>query len=100
MDIYEPTDGSTKRPLIIYLGTGSFLPRYINKTPTGAKDDSATAEMCRQFARKGYVVASISYRQGWNPTSQDVKIIGLHLPNICSQTSMELKLLILYVWIT
>lgn len=71
MDIYEPTDGSTKRPLIIYLGTGSFLPRYINKTPTGAKDDSATAEMCRQFARKGYVVASISYRQGWNPTSQD-----------------------------
>ena len=71
MDIYEPTDGSTKRPLIIYLGTGSFLPRYINKTPTGARDDSATVEMCRQFARKGYVVASISYRQGWNPTSTD-----------------------------
>jgi acetyl esterase/lipase len=45
MDIYAPNDGSSNRPLIIYLHTGSFLPRYINNTPTGAKDDSATVEM-------------------------------------------------------
>ena len=74
MDIYEPTDGSTNRPLIIYLHTGSFLPRYINNTPTGYKDDSATVEMCYEFARKGYVVASIAYRQGWDPRSLDENV--------------------------
>lgn len=71
MDIYEPSGNTdAKRPLIIYCHTGSFLPRYINKLPTGARDDSATVEMCTRFAQKGYVVASISYRQGWNPQSQ------------------------------
>ncbi len=71
MDVYAPNDGTTNRPLIIYLHSGSFLPRYINNTPTGAKDDSATVEMCMQFARKGYVVASMAYRQGWDPRSLD-----------------------------
>ncbi len=74
MDIYAPNDGSSNRPLIIYLHTGSFLPRYINNTPTGAKDDSATVEMCYEFARKGYVVASIAYRQGWDPRSLDENV--------------------------
>jgi len=74
MDIYAPNDGSKNRPLIVYLHTGSFLPRYINNSPVGAKDDSATVEMCRQFAQKGYVVASITYRKGWNPTSQDENV--------------------------
>ncbi len=71
MDIYAPNDGSSNRPLIIYLHTGSFLPRYINNTPTGAKDDSATVAMCMEFAKKGYVVASMAYRQGWDPRSLD-----------------------------
>lgn len=70
MDVYTPTgDTETARPLIIYLHTGSFLPRYINQLPTGSKSDSATVEMCRQFAKKGYVVAAIGYRTGWNPAS-------------------------------
>lgn len=70
MDIYEPTgDAVAARPLIIYCHTGSFLPRYINKGATGAKNDSATVEMCMQFAKKGYVVASIAYRLGWNPAA-------------------------------
>jgi len=68
MDIYEPdSDAVTSRPVILYIHTGSFLPRYINNLPTGAKDDSATVEICKQFARRGYVVAAISYRLGWNP---------------------------------
>lgn len=67
-DWYNPTtNSSTARPLIIMCPTGSFLPRYINKLPTGAKDDSATVEIATQFAMRGYVVAVISYRQGWNP---------------------------------
>jgi carboxylesterase type B len=70
MDVYTPTgDTETDRPLIVYLHTGSFLPRYINQLPTGSKSDSATVEMCRRFAKKGYVVAAIGYRAGWNPAS-------------------------------
>ena len=76
MDVYEPAgDVLTARPLVIYLHTGSFLPVIQNGNPTGIKTDSATVEMCKEFARRGYVVASIDYRLGWNPlsTDQDVR---------------------------
>lgn len=67
-DFYEPTgDTLSSRPLVVYLHTGSFLPILFNKTATGSRADSATVEMCKQFARRGYVVASIDYRLGWNP---------------------------------
>jgi hypothetical protein len=70
MDVYTPVgDTETDRPLIIYAHTGSFLPRYLNNLPTGDKTDSATVEMCKRFAKKGYVVAAIGYRAGWNPLS-------------------------------
>lgn len=66
MDVYEPTgDSLTGRPLIIYLPTGSFLPRYLNQMPTGDKTDSATIEICTRLARQGYVVAACDYRKGW-----------------------------------
>ena len=69
-DLYKPTgDVETNRPLIIMIHTGSFLPAIINQTPTGSMRDSATSEMCRRFARRGYVVASMDYRTGWNPTA-------------------------------
>lgn len=68
MDVYTPTlNNSTARPMVIFLHTGSYLPRYINQTPTGARDDSASVEFCTQMAQRGYVVAAISYRLGWNP---------------------------------
>lgn len=76
MDVYEPTgDTETARPLVIYIHTGSFLPLLINGTPSGDKTDSASVEMCKQFARRGYVAASMDYRLGWNPISpeQDVR---------------------------
>ena len=72
MDMYQPVgDAAPIRPLIIYLHTGSFIPAVANQNPTGGKTDSATVEMCKQFARRGYVVASATYRQGWVPTSPD-----------------------------
>jgi hypothetical protein len=72
MDIYEPAgDTSTARPLIIYIHTGSFLPPPLNGQCTGDKRDSATVAMCMEFAKKGYVCASIDYRLGWNPVSPD-----------------------------
>lgn len=76
MDVYQP-DGDTEqaRPLVIYLHTGSFLPLLINGTATGDRHDSATVEMCKQFARRGYVAASMDYRLGWNPigNTQDIR---------------------------
>lgn len=75
MDIYEPTgDVLTSRPLIVYLHTGSFLPVGVNGQCTGDKRDSAVVEMCNRFAKKGYVVAAINYRLGWNPVGdQDTR---------------------------
>ena len=75
MDIYEPTgDTAAVRPLILYLHTGSFLPVPLNGQCTGDKSDSASVEMCMQLAKKGYVVASMNYRLGWNPVGdQDVR---------------------------
>lgn len=75
MDVYYSTgNADSKKPLIIFCHTGNFLPRYVNQGPTGARDDSATVAMCRKFAEKGYVVASISYRLGWNPKSPDESV--------------------------
>ncbi len=79
MDVYEPQgDWITERPLVIYLHTGSFLPILINGTTTGDMHDSATVEMCKQFARRGYIAVSMDYRVGWNPlatgtTGQDIR---------------------------
>jgi hypothetical protein len=67
-DIYQPpaTDTTTKRPLVIYLHTGNFLP--LNAVgPNGGIKDSTAIEFCTRFARMGYVAASADYRLGWAP---------------------------------
>jgi hypothetical protein len=71
MDVYTPPmeDEETSRPLIIYIHTGNFLPPLFNGSITGDKVDSAGVNLCKQWARRGYVAASINYRLGWNPTS-------------------------------
>jgi hypothetical protein len=83
MDVYTPTgDTETKRPLVIYLHTGNFLPFRNPADPTqlgfngscaGEKNDSSAVESCTRLAKMGYVAASIDYRLGWNPlASSDV----------------------------
>lgn len=69
MDVYTPpaSDTENDRPVIIYLHTGSFLPKYINGQTTGSATDSSVVEICTRFAQKGYVVAALRYRLGWNP---------------------------------
>jgi len=77
MDVYTPDslqDNLTERPLVIVMHTGSFLPPVINGSPTGSKTDSAVVEICAQFARRGYVAAAMTYRQGWNPQATDVDV--------------------------
>ena len=67
-DLYQP-DGDTEveRPLVIVLHTGTFAPIIYNGNPTGMRQDVATTAICESYAKRGYVVANIEYRLGWNP---------------------------------
>ncbi|HKL02451.1 MAG TPA: alpha/beta hydrolase, partial [Cryomorphaceae bacterium] len=73
MDIYTPPaeDEDSNRPLIVYIHTGNFLPPVINGGPGGSRKDSVVVNLCKQWAQKGYVVAALSYRLGWNPISEN-----------------------------
>lgn len=69
-DFYEPTgDAEAERPLIIFLHTGTFAPIIYNGNPTGMRQDFATQRMCESLARRGYAVANLEYRLGWNPAA-------------------------------
>ncbi|MFN3951061.1 MAG: T9SS type A sorting domain-containing protein [Thermaurantimonas sp.] len=75
-DIYMPdtnVDNVTNRPVIVYLHTGSFLPKGL-ASPMGEKTDSAAVEICRRFARMGYVAISATYRVGWLANSTDLDL--------------------------
>ena len=67
LDVYEPTgDTETNRPLIIMAHGGSFV--------AGDKADGCVDAMCKDFAKMGYVTASINYRmffEGFPPFCPD-----------------------------
>lgn len=76
MDVYQPdpaVDPLALRPLIIIVHTGNFLPIVINGSPTGTKMDSSVVNLSKQWAQRGFVVASIDYRLGWNPLAPDAE---------------------------
>lgn len=55
LDLYEPTgDGVASRPAIVWVHGGSFC--------CGNKTSPEIVEQANEFAKKGYVTASISYR--------------------------------------
>ncbi|MBF9223696.1 alpha/beta hydrolase [Hymenobacter ruricola] len=55
MDIYQPTgDVLARRPVIIFAHQGGFV--------LGSRTDAYMIKVCTQFARLGYVTASIDYR--------------------------------------
>lgn len=61
LDIYLPrcekNDSSSERPLLMWIHGGAFLE--------GNKDDVSIQTHCKNFARRGYVTASINYRKGF-----------------------------------
>ncbi|MFD2719500.1 alpha/beta hydrolase fold domain-containing protein [Hymenobacter monticola] len=58
MDIYQPTgDASPERPVIIFAHGGGFV--------AGSRTDAYMVKVCTQFAKLGYVTASIEYRLGF-----------------------------------
>jgi hypothetical protein len=72
MDIYMPKaseDTTTSRPVILFIHTGNFLPPVVNGGPTGSKEDSSAVELCKQWAKRGYVAIAANYRGGWNPVA-------------------------------
>ena len=59
MDIFKPTgDNFTLRPAIIMAHSGGFL--------TGNRNVNDMMALCDSLARKGYVTATIDYRQGFS----------------------------------
>ncbi|MBU3660124.1 MAG: T9SS type A sorting domain-containing protein [Flavobacteriales bacterium] len=69
-DFYQPeNDTLEERPLIIMLHTGTFLPIIYNGNPTGSRFDFATSQICQSYAKRGYTVANLEYRLGWNPAA-------------------------------
>jgi hypothetical protein len=58
LDIYKPvcSDTTVQRPLIIFIHGGAFL--------AGSKSDLSITRLCKEFAKRGYVTASINYRLG------------------------------------
>lgn len=74
-DVYTPplTDTIAKRPVVIIMSTGSYLPSIVNQQATGNKNDSSIVELCTRFAKKGYVAVAMDYRMGWNPATTDAK---------------------------
>ncbi len=58
MDIYKPMgDGAATRPLLVAIHGGAFVG--------GSRDDMD--ELCRWYAARGYVAATVSYRLGFHP---------------------------------
>lgn len=62
MDVYEPVgDVHEQRPVIIFAFGGSFI--------VGSRGQMAS--LCEQFAKKGYVAATIDYRLGFLGTNEE-----------------------------
>ncbi len=69
-DFYSPeNDEKTDRPLVVLWHTSGFVPHPINGSATGSRRDSATVEIAKRWAKRGYVVAVPDYRMGWNPAA-------------------------------
>lgn len=61
MDIYLPTCGpnpsNSAKPLLIWIHGGAFL--------AGDKNDPSIQYLCKSYAKRGYVTASVNYRLGF-----------------------------------
>jgi hypothetical protein len=72
MDVYTPDgDTATARPIIILAHAGSFLPPGVSGFDWANKNQNCIVELCKRYAKRGYVAVSMTYRLGWNPTAGD-----------------------------
>ncbi|NNC83538.1 MAG: alpha/beta hydrolase, partial [Flavobacteriales bacterium] len=100
MDIYHPDNGvdtEAERPVIVYMHTGNFLPPPINGSMMGQKTDSLAVDLCKAWARRGYVAVSIDYRLGWNPIAPDVQTRRGTLLNAVYRALQDSKMAVRYI---
>ncbi len=76
MDVYTPEgDTASHRPVILLSHNGSFLPEAFTHGLLGlcfsGRKDSSIVELCKRFAKRGYIAVSFDYRLGWNGTAAD-----------------------------
>ncbi len=67
MDVYSPDtlrDPLASRPAILFMHGGAWL--------SGSRTDQGIRQKCVDWARRGFVVASVSYRLGWNCNAADL----------------------------
>jgi hypothetical protein len=73
-DLFQPvcksSTGTERRPLMVILHGGAFV--------AGSKDDPSIQDLCRQFAKRGYVTASVQYRLGF---IADKNSLSCNFPN-------------------
>ena len=71
MDIYLPEgDTFSNRPVIVFAFGGAFL--------IGFKTQPQIVEFCEQMAKKGYVMAAIDYRLGFNTLNSNTAIRAVY----------------------
>lgn len=71
MNIYAPSDANetlAERPFILLMHGGGFL--------TGTRN--ALNRMSNEFAKRGFVAATISYRLGWDTSNSDNQIPAVY----------------------
>src|SRR5690554_438307 len=92
LDVYQPTgDTDTDRPLIIFIHGGSFVG--------GSKTGPDVVPLAENFAKKGYVTSSISYRLGMNnvftgPSEGDASRSEEHTSELQSRPHLVCRLLL------
>lgn len=68
MDVYEPQgDTASARPLVVLVHDGFLLPQQFTGNCSGTRKDGEIVALAHQLAERGFVVAAIDYRLGWNP---------------------------------
>lgn len=77
MDIYYATDDTaSNRPLIIFAHGGVYV--------AGNKNNPTMVSLCKAFARRGYVTASIQYR-----LTSTISLLGSNASDIFTQTVLN-----------
>lgn len=100
MDVYTPAgDNATNRPVILLSHNGSFLPEAITSQGGfcfSGRKDSSIVELCKRFARRGYVAVSFDYRLGWNFQSGDAETRAKTIIQAVYRAMQDSKTLIRY----
>lgn len=93
MDVYQAVgDTGTHRPVIILMHAGSFLPGSVTGFyDFSYKDENCMVEMCKRFAKRGWVAVSMTYRLGWNPTSPDAEVRASTIINAVYRAEQDVK---------